>query len=298
MIFGRQYKLTIGEPLKEGILIQDLNINFKILKSDDADDANSGTATIKVFNLSEKSIARIQKDNAVILQAGYKSSKIEPLVIFAGDVLMVSSIKIGENLVTTIVCAEGYVPKREGYTSRTFKGGVLGITVGGVIREIATLDMGLPVAQIDNGDLGGNKGVNKVFQQNTVYLGNSAEILNILTKNNELTWIIRNGSVYVYPINGSTKVTQIRSLSADSGMIGSPEKLVTKPSKLKDTKDLKQGYKVKILINGAVNIGDLVAIESASVSDDKVFRISKITTDGELEGANWTMVLELLEGVK
>lgn len=298
MSFGRNYKLTVGIPEQEGILIEDLNINFKINKSDDSNDTSSGTAIIKVYNLSKNSITRIQKDDAVILQAGYDTDSTEPLVIFTGDVLQVFSNKVGENLITTVTCSEGFVPKRQGFTSRSFKGGDKGATVGAIIREIVSLDLGLPIAQLDNGDLGENKGVNKKFQQNTSYLGNSSEVLNTLTKDNELTWIIRGGSVHVYPINGSTKIVHVTKLSATTGMIGSPERLITKANRLKDAKDLKQGYKVKILINGAINIGDLVSIDSPTLSTDSVFRVSRMSISGQFEGTDWTMLLDLLEGVK
>lgn len=298
MSFGRRYKLTIGEPTKSGILIKDLNIVFTIAKSDGSDERSSGTATIKVYNLSSTSINRLQKDDAILLQVGYKTDAAEPLVLFTGDVLSVSSIKVGGQLVTTLICQEGYVPKRQGYTSRSFTGGDNAPTVGDIIREIVTLDLGLPVAQLNNGDLGDSAGIHKKFQQNTTYVGGSANVLNILTKNHNLTWIVRDGSVYVYPINGSTKGIYVTKLSAATGMIGSPERLITNANRLKDDKDLKQGYKVRVLMNPAITLGDLVVLDSPYVKTKEVFRISKINVKGEFEGSDWTMMLQLLEGAK
>jgi hypothetical protein len=294
MSFGRRYKLLIGESGKSGLNIKDLNVVFKVFKSDKVDDSNSGTATIKIFNLSKDSIDRIERDQAVILSVGYETD-VNPLkTIFFGQIMEVSNIKTGMETETTLICADGYIPKREGFTSRAFEPDK---TVGDIITRIVEEDMQLSVAPFNNGTLGDDKGIKKLFSKGSSYIGNSSELITTLCKNNFLTWIIKSGIVYVYPIDGSSKV-RLFNISANTGMVGSPERLVTSASKLKKAKDLKQGYKVKALINGAIDIGGLVSVESEFIEKGSTFRVSKMVISGEVEGADWTTEYSLLEDVK
>tara|TARA_R110000823_G_scaffold261418_10_gene382199 strand:- start:5714 stop:6601 length:888 start_codon:yes stop_codon:yes gene_type:complete len=294
MSFGRKYGLTVGEAGKNGLFIEDLNIIFKIFKSDKVDDVNSGTANIKIFNLSKNSIDKIERDQAVILDIGYDSDNSPLKTVFFGQVMQVSNTKIGMNTETTIVCVDGYIPKREGFTSRKFEKGT---SVGQIIKQIVQGDMNLTLATPNNGTLGASEGINKVYKSGSSSLGNSSELLTTICNSNFLTWIIRSGVVYVYAADGSIKAPII-TISPTTGMIGSPERLVTSVNKLKDSKDLKQGYKVKALINGAIDIGSLLGVESEFIKKGSTFRVSKMVISGELEGADWTTEYSLLEDVK
>ena len=294
MSFGRKYNLVVGEAGKAGLSIDSLNVLFKVFKSDKADDSNSGTATIKVFNLSKESIDKIERDQAVVLSIGYESNNTPLKTIFFGQIMQASSVKTGVNTETTLLCGEGYIPKREGFTSRSFEPSE---NIESIITRIVQEDMGLDIASFNNGTLGDNEGISKKFKAGSTYLGNSSEIITTLCKNNLLTWIIRDGVVHVYPLDGSTK-TSISSISAKTGMVGSPERLITNLSKLKKAKDLKQGYKVKALINGAINIGSLVSLESEFVKRGSSFRVSKMVISGEFFGSDWTTEYSLLEDVK
>ncbi len=204
---------------------------------------------------------------------------------------------MGTDVLTTITAKEGYVPQREGVTSRTYEGNSK-TTVEKVLRDIITFDLKLPIAKIHNGGLGDSKGLKKAFQGSTSYIGNSSEIINELTSQNELTWFVRDGKAYVYPINSSTKVVQARVISDRNGLLSSPESLITKADRLKDSKDLKNGFKLKVILDGTYNIGDLVSIDSLFVKTEGVYKITKIKTSGQFEGDDWSMELDVLEGVK
>lgn len=301
LLFNRRYKLLVGETNTLGLLITNipetdesdgvtqhsLHMDFTITKTDKVDEKNK--AVITVFNLSKESIAKIEKDQKVTFDAGYDGDQTR--TIFLGQVEDVFSEVSGETVKTRITCIDGYVPVREGYTSRTFSGKS---TVETMLRTIITQDLGFANPVMKNGILGADKGLNKVFQNGTAKVGDSAEIITSLCRDNFLTWMIRDGEVIIYPVDGSTDI-ELPLISASSGMIGSPQKSQINKNKLKKSKDLKTTYKVKTLLQGSYNIGDLVQIESAFTNG--TYRITKLTHKGSYDGSAWFTNLVVAEGV-
>lgn len=287
-LFNRAYNLLIGETEALGLKISELHVDFNITKSDKADD-NKGKATFTVFNLSDESIAKIVKDQKVIFEAGYTQDDVRTL--FLGEVEDVFSVRAGEAVKTTIKCEDGYVPVREGYTGRTFRGGS---TLASILTEIVTQDLGLATPVLRNGNLGDSKGINKVYQYSTTKAGQSGEIITNLCKENFLTWSIRDGNVQIYPVDGSTAI-EVPKISATSGMIGSPQRSIDNKNKTAGSKEPKVVYKVKTLLNGSYNIGDLVQVDSAFTNG--LYRITKASHKGSFEGNDWMTDLVLAEGV-
>lgn len=300
LLFDRKYRLLVGETNALGVLITNnpniddgnesihaLHIDFTISKSDKADEKNKAIFT--VFNLSTGSIAKIEKDQKVSFEAGYAGDQSRTL--FLGQVEDISSEVLGETVKTTITCKDGYVPVREGYTARTFSGNT---SVETILRTIITQDLSFANPIMKNGNLGGDKGLNKIYQNGTAKIGDSSEIVSKLCRENFLTWIIRDGEVIIYPVDGSTDI-EVPLISASSGMIGSPQKSQINRNKLKKSKDLKTTYKVKVLLQGSYNIGNLVQIESEFTNG--TYRITELTHKGSYDGSAWFTELVVAEGV-
>ncbi len=286
-LFDRAYKLVVGEAGKSGIEVNtNLHIEFTVVNSDKVGDTN--TASIVVFNLSDESIAAIAKDDKVIFEAGYVG---QLTTLFLGQVLQVSSVREGTTTQTTIECVDGYVPVREGYTGRTF---LPGTTIQSMITQIVIQDLRLAKPTFQNGTLGKSLGINKTYQNAVTKAGHSGRILTNLCKENDLTWILKDNHVSVYPVNGSLDI-EVLNISADTGMIGSPQKISDNTNKVKDAKDPKVAYKVKTLLNGQYNIGKLVSLKSKFTSG--LQRITKVSHSGSFRGADWFSELVVLEGI-
>lgn len=288
-LYDRGYTLLVGEAGKVGLKVDtSLHIEFNIVKSDKA--ANKNKATFSVYNLSDDSIAKIKRNQKVEFRAGYVEDN--PKIMFLGQVTDVSTKREGVTVKTTIKCEDGYVPVREGHTCKSFPAGS---SVGFIISEIVTNDLGLPKPLMSNGNLGDSKGINKKYQKSVPKQGHSGNIITKLCKENFLTWSIRDGNVIVYPVNGSTGVA-VPKLSSASGMIGSPQRATDNKSKLTDSKDIQDAYKVKSLLNGTFNTGDLIEIVSSFTTGQ--YRITKVTHKGSFRGTDWFSELEVAEGVK
>ena len=302
VLYNRRYSLLIGETKAQGVLVTTeplesdtasvnnnvLNIEFSITKSYKADAKN--TARITIYNLSNESIDKIVKDNKVILKAGYEFDGIRP--IFLGQVENVSSEVHGEVVKTIINCIDGYTTIREGFTAETFSPTT---TVETILRTIITQDLGFANPRMNNGKLGPNTGLAKIYQGGSAKVGDSAEIVSRICSDNFLTWNIRDGEVFVYPVDGSTGI-EVPLISVESGMLGTPRRSLDNSNKAKDSKDLKDIVKVKVLLQGVYNVGDLVKVESLFTNG--LYRISKLTHKGSYDGTDWVTDLELSEGVK
>lgn len=302
LLFNRSYYLLIGNSNALGVLVTTdvnseivkgkgrsaLQIEFSIEKSDNPKKNNR--ARITVYNLNDESIGKIKKDFKVILEAGYGDDDTGRNLLFSGQVKNVSTEVSQGTIKTVVTCEDGYVPSREGYTSTTFRGKT---SVRDILRELITKDLGLPNPNMNNGKLGANTGLNKVYTKGSAKIGTTSEIITKICEDNFLTWSIRDGEALVYPVNGSSGV-EVPLISVDSGMIDSPQKSQINVTKLDKSKDLKDVYKVKTLLQGAYNIGDMVKLESKFVNG--VFKITALKHVGNYEGQDWITELVLSEG--
>jgi len=297
--FNRAYSLVIGETGELGVAFdtepseidnnpKPLHITFKIEKSDKVGEKIK--AKFVIYNMSDASISKIAKDEKVTFKAGYINDTIKTL--FVGQIANISTVNEGATVKTTIDCIDGYKPLRESFTSSSFKGGS---TVKKVLTRIITKDLGFPTPTFNNGKLGDSEGINKVYQTGSAKIGASASVVSAICQENFLTWVIRDGAVSVYPIDGSTNVV-VPLISAETGMIGSPSKSLENKSKLKKSKELKITFKVKVLLDGSYNTGDLVKIDSEFTNGS--YRISEVSHNGSYEGKDWFTTLVLLDGVR
>ena len=101
---------------------------------------------------------------------------------------------------------------------------------------------------------------------------------------------------------GSTKVIAIK-LNADSGLIGSPERIIkaakkikkasSKKSKKNKGKEKKAGWRVCSLLQPTLNPGDLIYLESKPVTG--WFKIESLKHTGEYRGKKWHTNMEVYE---
>ena len=107
--------------------------------------SSGATVKLKVFNLSKDNRAKIKTENSVILRAGYEQDDELPL-IFAAQVINVTSKKEGVNIVTYITCGDSFTPRKNLRVSKTYPKNTTKKTVIQDLLEQAA-DYGVPTGE-------------------------------------------------------------------------------------------------------------------------------------------------------
>ena len=105
--------------LADTIEIHTLHFEADITYRSSSDSSGSQVSTLKIYNLSKQKIKKIKRDALVILDAGYVSEKVLPMV-FTGSVVDIDTQRVGENQVTTLTCKDVSAPLKGVRASITF----------------------------------------------------------------------------------------------------------------------------------------------------------------------------------
>lgn len=96
--------------------------------------SGGGGAEIKLYNLSDKTVKRIQGNQTILLKAGYKTDAELP-VLYVGTIQAVrSSSKESKDRVTTLICKEGGLQQRDLQYNHCY---IRGTTYSDIIADIA-----------------------------------------------------------------------------------------------------------------------------------------------------------------
>lgn len=271
-LFERRVKVIVGttEPNDYHTLraitteITDLRVEFKVNKDLKK---NPNNAEISISNLSEKTRAKLQDKGAkVILQAGYKTTLA---TIFVGDVRTIDHTRQGPDWVTKIQAGDGERGYVNGRVSQSFAPGVklegvvgaLADATGQAVKKFTGL--GMESKQFSNGY--------------TAHGRSSAELDKVL-KAQGYEWSIQDNAVQILK-PGGVNTEKLVVLSADSGLIGSPE--FSAPNNPKKPAVLK----FKCLLSPELRPGGRV--EFASLRHKGIHRIVKLTHTGDTDGGDW-----------
>lgn len=280
--FDRQYRLAAGQGGKTGFEIGEvsstypvpLHITFSLEKSD-LETQNTGK--IEVWNLSKAHIAVLEKTNCIVsLRAGYGSNMA---LIFAGYVSFVSTVMDGADRKTTIEVLDSLTEARNTYVSLSYNGTVNWKTIfDDVAAQIGCAVVYSYNAQFSNVSNGYS------------YVGLAK---NVLTKGCNccgMSWSIQNGVLHIKRSGDSISQTGYL-ISADTGMIESPEKVVITNSDDTDTNTI--GYDVSYLLNGAIDVDDYVKLVSDTVTG--YFYVYSLQISGDNMKGDWLCTARLLE---
>lgn len=280
--FDRQYRMIAGPAGSKGFEIgatsdsqpEPIHISFRLEKSD-LETQNTGK--IDVWNLNPSHIAMLERaDCCVGLKAGYGSHLS---LIFAGIVSFVSNKKDGADMKTTIEVVDNLISVRDTNVSISYKGKISWKTI---------LD-----------DVAAQMGVVPVYSYNATFTNVSngysyvGAAKNVLTKGCQccgLTWSIQNGVLQIKR-PGDSMSTKGYLLSAETGMIGSPEKVTIKD---KDDSSITHiGWDVTFFLNGGIDVNDYVKLVSKEVTG--YFYVYSIQIAGDNLRGDWTCKARLLE---
>lgn len=275
----REYELVIGKGGGEGIKTSALRMTFEVKKTD-TETPNS--AVIKVWNLSENSLQRAQKEfDRVILQAGYTGNMG---LIYSGNIIGTRVLREnGVNTILELTCGDG----DEAYLCTVInKTLAAGAKPGDVLEE----------AQKGFGEFGVTKGDAPVFEgqplpRGKVMFGAARKYMRDTCRTNDCSWSIQDGTLSICPrekyLPGEAVV-----LTAKTGLIGQPQQT-------------NEGVKVKCLLNHGLRVNGRIKIDNASVlmaqvsadgksekklaklGTDGFYRILQINYSGDTHAQNW-----------
>lgn len=250
-LFRRVIELVVGGKL----LKIPLTINFDV-QFDDSEKINE--AVIKVYNLSESTIAAIKKDGPVILRAGYETGSG---LIFQGIVDDAETYWQGVDKITEIQCTD---ESKDYLKAKVTKAFAPGTTSDDILQYL------ISEAILGIGDFSPVKTV--VYRKGKTLKGNVDKLLKDVVKETNSKMHIHRGRIYIRdPKKGDATGFVVNK---ESGLIGHPEKIEKEEeTKGKGDKITRNGYKVVTLLNHQVTVDSVIVLQS-KVANAQV-RVSK-----------------------
>ena len=276
--WDRQYRLSAGQAGSAGFQIGEgarpLHISFSVER---ADTTSQNTAKVSIWNLNDAHLAELNKDDCVVvLRAGYGT--VMPL-IFTGIVTYAKTKDDGSDRCTEVEVVDNRVEVRDTYVSVSYSGSVNCKTL---IQDTAD-QMGLTVKFAYNVEF-------KDIPNGYSYVGPARNVLTKACDTSGLVWSINNGILQVKKPN-DTMSREVYELSAETGLIGSPERVQISDSN--GTDKGQYGWDVQFLMNAAIDIDDYVYLNSLKVRG--YFRVYSIAMEGDNMEGDWTCSARLLE---
>ena len=275
-----QSGFEIGEETDQG---RALHIKFDLEKTDVS---SNNTGTISIWNLNDEHVSVLeQKDCMIALYAGYGDTK--PL-IFSGNVTNPETAMESTDRKTDLDVVDGRVAIRDTYLSLSYVGETLLQTI--------------------YGDCINQMGITCIYSQGAAvllaatklpfgyaFIGTAADCLTQLCNAYGLKWSIQNGVCQVL-LAAEPISQQAYLLSEETGLIGVPKRVaMSAESTVQGSSDSKTvyGYEVEYFLNGAINVNDLVQLQSAKVSG--YFRVKNIQISGDNLEGDWTCTAKMVE---
>ena len=236
------------------------------------------TLDLKIYNLAPATRSKLSGVAAppVILVAGHTAAT---QVIFSGRARTIDHVREGPDWVTHIQSGDGEQAFSQ-FGAASFGPGA---KLADVVKELAGqagIEAKDAVAQLRRGDLVGGS---KTFLQGYTAAGRSVLDLDRVLKSASIEWSIQDG---VLQLVNPGKATQAPAyvLSADSGLIGSPDHGAPGPNGEPPL------LKAKCLLNGGITPARAIKLESVSRSG--FYRVETVQHTGDTHGQDWTSSIE------
>ncbi len=291
--FDRQYRLKAGVAGTRGFEIgqptpphnKALHISFSLERTDSS---TLNTAKFSIWNLNQTQLNTLARTNCQLeLNAGYGDSRP---CIFRGTVTNVNTELEGADRMTEIEAVDGFAQTSDTFVSISYRGKTRAKTV----IDDAAKQMGFPVRYSSKAS---SVALRSYFARGYSYVGAAKNALDAACKIASLQWSIQNGVLQITR-KGESISTIAQVISKDTGLIGIPKKIYNSAVAAgEDTGSTLQdslfGYEVVYLMNGAIGVNDLVKLESQIVTG--IFRVYKLTIDGDNLEGDWQCTAQLVE---
>jgi hypothetical protein len=295
MQFNRIFRLITGVQGQDGIVIKSDGENDSLRITFDIDKdltQQTNKSAISIYNLSETTRKKLEVDDLICtLEVGY-ADDIGLRRIFVGAVTYSTTRREGPDKITELELSDGQVAIRDTVVSLGYAAGVSGSKV---VNDVAA-QMGL-VSQIAPDVEFAS------YPAGFSFVGMGRDCLDKVMGAAGATWSIQNNVLQVIMNSGNTNIRAF-VFSPDSGLIGSPERIIkavkrpdkesTKKRKVKKEKhEKKAGWKITTLLAPTVNPGDLVRVESSTITG--WFRVESLKHSGDSHDKDWYSNMELIE---
>ena len=283
----REYRLIVGQDGEVGSEITNpLQIKFDVRRSTDP---QKNTMKAEIFNISPSTRARFDRADddtvnpAILLQVKYTLDGTNRFhTVFTGRVSTAETVKQGGDLVTRIEAGDGYLPLREGRTSRTFPAG----TTRRRVLDALLTDLQVPVGEIKADRL------DEPFQNGVSFEGPTKLVLDQLLDPINVDWSFQDEYfVAVQRDQGSDETVLL--MTPQNGLIGSPQLRKAKASRTTKAPEPDSGITIQSLLEPSIFPNRLIEVQSKNVSG--IYKVVTVKHQGDYRGNRWMTVSELVE---
>lgn len=279
ILFKRQAQIIIGKLGSEGKLLDGVRVSFDI-NMDDNRETNTGV--ISIYNLSDETIGLLEeKDVSIILKVGYDNEELNTL--FIGNVISYEHDFNENDVVTRVVCKDGYIPLTQSKLSLSFIG-------GSNTKQIIDKIVGeLNLAKTDYSNI-----PNYIYKQGFSFIGSPGTVLDIVVGRVGYEWAIINNVLIISKPNESNKQTIGQFISPTTGLINKPKRFKEKTVKTK-TKNNKliNGWLITCLIIPSIQPKNLIKVQGGEV--DGTFYVKSTRFVGDTHAGSWLCTIKAIE---
>lgn len=240
---------------------------------------------ISVYNMSQDTISGIKAGDKVILEAGYEKGNYG--MVFTGQIIQpLVHRESSTEIVLTLIVQDGDEYLTSAFTAQTLsKASTQADIVRACVNGRNDVSSGLITSQLSKSKLARGK----------VLFGKSASYLKNVASGSQSQLYIEDGKVNIVAAKDYAS-NQAVELNPMTGLIGMPEQ----------TDD---GVKGQCLINPSIKLNTLIYINSklvtqkqvdegettySAVNTDGVYRIIKLTMEGDTHGDQWYQTFEAI----
>lgn len=265
---------------RETLKVTGLRVAFNVKHSLEKD---PNTCSVTVTNLSEASRRKVERarGGTLTLSAGYKGSEAR---IFKGNIRYAVSSRDNADWHTKIECGDGETAYVSNPFSGSFNPGTLARDV--ISQAVTALGVGK-----GNAEKFYNRLIKPTMDKGFSANGRASDVLEKLLRSQGLSYSIQNGQLQIAAAGEPFDQTSFL-ISADTGMIGSPE--VGAPDKFvtsgEQTTKSKPVIKVKSYLQPQIRCGGAVRLKTASF--DSRYLVTHVEHQGDSHGAEWYTMIE------
>lgn len=282
------------------IKITDLHIEASINYKSTGTDSSGQQATISIYNLSPESIKRISENSSILLKAGYEKDTLLPL-IFSGQILTVSTERVGENMVTKMVCTDSGLGIKAIRASISFGANTSyksviqtlltemsrkGIPIGGFMKGTASLEK----AVVNGLDMSKFASITDPINNGYNVEGNVFDALQEVCKAVHFRAYVVLGRLYVEPITEPQRTSAVRIEQV--GVKGSIKKLSDSRGKADKGSESKSGIRVVMFLNGEISANKFAEVVFGEYEGK--YKITSVKHILGYEQGNWDTVIDCL----
>lgn len=281
-LFNRVCSVEVTLTNNQRIRISGLRVSFQVEKTEDS---TPNKTTIEIYNLSEDTRNKLREaSKSVTLYAGYSQANGEEIV-FVGDVTSIIHTFSPPDIITEISAQDG----KESFTNSKI---IISETEGASARSIlnkilASFQIGNNATQVSFED--------KKYPQGFCFSGYSRMAMDKVCKFLGISWSIQNGRIIITKFDSNDQ-TGVLYINKDSGLVGSPKRILDDKRKVKGLSLFKtKGWAVETLLFPSITPRSKIILQSREIKDKTEFTVISIVHNGDTHGSSWNSSIEVKE---